>query len=61
MGAGCHGSLAERGGSEILTCCSADGEFLIKIPGLTGRFEIVYVVGDDPDAIPPPPDAVAGA
>ena len=28
---------------------------------LTGRFEIVYAVGDDPDAIPPPPDAVAGA
>jgi hypothetical protein len=28
---------------------------------LTGRFEIVYAVGDDPDVIPPPPDAVAGA
>jgi predicted nucleotidyltransferase len=28
---------------------------------LTGRFEIVYAVADDPEAIPPPPDAVAGA
>jgi hypothetical protein len=28
---------------------------------LTGRFEVVYAVGDDPDAILPPPDAVAGA
>jgi predicted nucleotidyltransferase len=26
---------------------------------LTERFEVVYAVGDDPDAIPPPPDAVA--
>ena len=28
---------------------------------LTDRFEVVYAVGDDPDAIPPPPDAVANA
>jgi predicted nucleotidyltransferase len=28
---------------------------------LTDRFEVVYAVGDDPDAIPPPPDAVAEA
>jgi predicted nucleotidyltransferase len=28
---------------------------------LTGRFEVVYAVGEDPDAIPPPPDAVADA
>jgi predicted nucleotidyltransferase len=28
---------------------------------LTGRFEIVYAVADDPEAIPPPADAVAGA
>ena len=28
---------------------------------LTDRFEIVYAVGEDPDAIPPPPDAVANA
>lgn len=26
---------------------------------LTDRFEVAYAVGDDPDAIPPPPDAVA--
>jgi hypothetical protein len=26
---------------------------------LTGRFEIVYAVGSDPEAIPPPPDAIA--
>jgi hypothetical protein len=25
---------------------------------LTDRFEIVCTVGDDPDAIPPPPDAM---
>jgi predicted nucleotidyltransferase len=28
------------------------------ISKLTDRFEIVYTVGDDPDAIPPPPDAM---
>ena len=28
---------------------------------LTERIEIVYVVADDPEAIPPPADAVAGA
>ena len=28
---------------------------------LTDRFEVVYAVGEDPDAIPPPPDAVANA
>jgi predicted nucleotidyltransferase len=28
---------------------------------LTDRFEVVYAVGEDPDAIPPPPDAVADA
>jgi predicted nucleotidyltransferase len=28
---------------------------------LTGRFEIVYAVADDPKAIPPPADAVSGA
>ena len=28
---------------------------------LTERFEVVYVVADDPEAIPPPADAVAGA
>jgi len=28
---------------------------------LTDRFEVVYVIGDDPDAIPPPPDAAANA
>jgi predicted nucleotidyltransferase len=27
---------------------------------LTERFEVVYVVADDPEAIPPPADAVAG-
>ena len=27
---------------------------------LTGRFEIVYAVADDPEAIPPPADAAAG-
>jgi hypothetical protein len=26
---------------------------------LTDRFEIAYAVGDDPNAIPPPPEAVA--
>jgi predicted nucleotidyltransferase len=35
---------------------SITGEDISK---LTGRFEIVYEVGDDPDAIPPPPDAMA--
>ena len=28
---------------------------------LTGRFESVYAVADDPEAIPPPADTVAGA
>jgi hypothetical protein len=28
---------------------------------LTERFEVVYVVADDPEAIPAPGDAVAGA
>ena len=28
---------------------------------LTERIEVVYVVADDPEAIPPPADAVAGA
>lgn len=28
---------------------------------LTERFEVVYAVGSDPDAIPPPPDATAAA
>jgi len=28
---------------------------------LTDRFEVAYAVGDDPDAIPPPPDAVPEA
>ena len=28
---------------------------------LTDRFEVAYAVGDDPNAIPPPPDAVAEA
>jgi predicted nucleotidyltransferase len=28
---------------------------------LTARFEVAYAVGDDPDAIPPPPDAVPEA
>jgi predicted nucleotidyltransferase len=28
---------------------------------LTDRFEVAYAVGDDPDAIPPPPDAVVEA
>jgi hypothetical protein len=28
------------------------------ISKLTDRFEIVYTVGNDPDAIPPPPDAM---
>jgi hypothetical protein len=28
------------------------------ISKITDHFEIVYAVGDDPDAIPPPPDAV---
>ncbi len=28
---------------------------------LTDRFEVVYAVGEDPDAIPPPPGAIANA
>ncbi|MGH3247716.1 MAG: hypothetical protein ACRDOI_16120 [Trebonia sp.] len=28
---------------------------------LTDRFEVAYTVGDDPEAIPPPPDAVSEA
>lgn len=28
---------------------------------LTDRFEVVYAVGNDPDAIPPPPNPTAGA
>jgi len=28
------------------------------ISKLTDRFEIVYAVGEDPDAIQPPPDAI---
>lgn len=28
---------------------------------LTDRFEVVYAVSDDPEAIPPPPDTVAEA
>ncbi|HUY45581.1 MAG TPA: hypothetical protein VMV92_07625 [Streptosporangiaceae bacterium] len=28
------------------------------ISKLTDRFEIVYAAGNDPDAIPPPPDAM---
>ena len=35
---------------------SITGEDIRK---LTGRFEIVYTVRDDPDASPPPPDAMA--
>jgi len=31
------------------------------IRSLTERFEVVYVVADDPEAIPPPADAVAGS
>jgi predicted nucleotidyltransferase len=31
------------------------------VRNLTDRFEVVYAVGEDPDAIPPPPDAVANA
>lgn len=26
---------------------------------LTDRFEVAYAVGEDPDAIPPPPDSLA--
>lgn len=37
---------------------SITGEDIRK---LTDRFEIAYAIGDDPDAIPPPPDAVVGA
>ncbi len=29
-----------------------------NIRELTERYEVVYAVGDDPDAIPPPPDAI---
>ena len=28
------------------------------ISKITDRFEVVYAVADDPDAIPPPPDAM---
>jgi hypothetical protein len=31
------------------------------ISELTDRFDIVYAVGEDPDAIQPPPDAITNA